>query len=280
MKKPVLIFSCSDDNNFQYSVMMFNSLTKFHSPKDIDMILYTTMKHPYKLKELPKGVKVIDLSPYLKDDPMFFYRQKPVIAEQYMDDYELVLGIDSDSIITGNLNYVFETKDYDVGTVINWNRVDPQMFGFVEIMRLGISPPDYYNCGFVAMRSKKFVHHWKVLCFSPEFNNMQYKEQDLLNVLTHFGNYNVRCFDSGDGVVKMSAWWGLIAKGELIRAELKGNEIVIPKGLGDTPFPPAEMTLKVIHVGGGNTPNKLNYRPWFKDEKIIERINYLVGETK
>ena len=101
------------------------------------------------------------------------------------------------------------------------------------------------------MRSEAFIKHWKNLCFSPQFDRMQYREQDLLNILCYYGNYNVRCFDLGDGPAKMSAWWGLLAKGEWLRAEMRGDEIVIPKGFGDTPFPNKDMTLKVIHFAGG-----------------------------
>jgi hypothetical protein len=272
-KKPVLIFSAADQNNFPYAVMLFRSLSKFHP--DLPMILFTNETRQTELSKLPKSVAVRDVTPYL-DDPMFWYRQKPLLAEQFMDDYELVLGMDADQIVTGSLDYILNTKDYDVGTVINWNRSDPQIYGFVELGRIGIAPPEYFNCGLVAMRSKQFVHHWKVVCFTEQFNRMQYKEQDILNILCYFGNYNIRCFDHTDGVAKYYAWHGLIAKGELARAELRGTDIVVPKGEGDTPFPPDDVVIKVIHTGGGNIPNKLNYQGWFSDQKIVERITELV----
>ena len=273
MKKPVLFFTCADKNNFTYAVGMLNSLTKFH--KDVDILLITDEDDKTKLALLPKQVRVEALSIYTKDDPNFFYRQKPVVMEAYIDQYDLIVGLDADQIILGSLDYILKTQGYDVGTVINWNRVDPQVYGYVQFQ--GIMPVEYFNCGLVAVRSKKFVHHWKVLCFSPQFGRLQYKEQDLLNVLCYYGNYNVRCFDIPDGVAKYSAWHGLISKGELLTAELKGSDIIIPKGQGDTPFPPEAMLLKVIHAGGGNQPNKMNFRTWFSNEKIIERIAYLIS---
>lgn len=279
MKKPILIFTCADSNNFQYTIKCINSLTKFHPiSKDVDILVITDVEPKEATAKLPKGVILEDLKPYIKDDPYFFYRQKPIIAEQHMDDYELVIGIDSDSIITGSLDYVFNTKDYDIGTVINWNRSDPQLYGFVQFQ--GILPVEYFNCGFVAMRNKKFVHDWKVLCFTPQWERCQYKEQDMLNAMCYYGNWNVRCFDHGDGVANYHGWHGLIAKGELIRAELRGDEIIIPKGEGDTPFPPDDMTVKVIHTGGGPTPNKLNYKTWFTDERIIKRLDHLVSSER
>lgn len=263
-KKPVLIFTCADINNFDYAVKMLNSLVKYHSPKDVDILLITNEQAQAKLDQLPKGVILEDLNIYTESDPYFFYRQKPIVSEKYLDEYELVLGMDCDQIVTGKLDYIFETKDYDVGTVINWNRVDPATYGFVEFP--GILPIEYFNCGLVALRSKKFAHHWKVLCFSPQFERLPYREQDLLNILCYYGNYNVRCFDHGDGIVKMSSWWGLINKGEMNRMELKGDEIIVPKGFGDTPFPPQDMTIKVIHFAGGQGAQKFNYKTMVSEE--------------
>lgn len=279
MKKKVLCFTVCDQNNFKYAQMMIWSLTKFHPvSKDVDILVITDVEAKEAAAKLPKGVILEDLKPYIKDDPYFFYRQKPIVAERYIDDYELVLGIDSDSIVTGSLDYVFQTNDHDIGTVINWNRQDPAMYGVVQFQ--GIAPIEYFNCGFVAMRSKKFIHDWKVLCFSPQFDRMQYKEQDLLNAMCYYGNWNVRCFDHGDGVAKYHAWHGLISKGELIRSKMNGEDIYIPKGFGSTPFPPEDMLIKVIHTGGGSTPNKLSYKTWFEDEEVTKRINYLVSPTK
>jgi hypothetical protein len=273
-KKPVIVFSACDDANFPHAVRMFNSLTKFHP--DVDMVLWTTMKNSEQLKKLPSKVVVEDLSPLIEADSMFFYRQKPVLAKKYIKSYDLVLGLDSDQIITGNLTYIFETKDYDVGTVLNWNRIDPQRYGIVA--GWGIAPAEYFNCGLVAMRSEAFVHHWEVLCFTPQFDRLQYKEQDLLNILSYYGNYNVRCFDHGDKLAKMSSWWGLIAKGEYANAKLINDEIVIEKGQGDKPFPPADMIIKVIHFAGGNDAAKGNYRLMFNDD-IVKKLDFLVSPT-
>lgn len=271
MKKPVLVFTTADKNNFPFAVMMLNSLRKFH---DWPVLLITDETDPEKLKQLPKDVETKDLTNYLKVDPMFFYRQKPIVMEEYIKDYELLLGLDCDQIVMGSLNYILDTKDYDVATVINWNRVDPQQYGYVQ--GWGINPIEYFNCGLVAVRSEKFIHHWKILCFSPQFERLQYKEQDLLNILCYYGNYNVRCLDHGDGIAKINAWWGLISKGEWNRAILQEDKIIVPKGEGDTPFPASDMELKVIHFAGGKDGLKMNYKTRFNDN-VSERLDYLVS---
>lgn len=255
-KKPVIVFSIADERNKPYADKMLASLRKFHP--DI----------PYHL------VEGAELQTYLKADPMFFYRATPIIAEKFIKDYELVIKIDADSIIVGSLDYLLNTKDFDVFTVINWNRADAQEFPLVA--GWGILPIEYFNAGLVGMRSEKFVHDWKIQCFSPQFDRMQYKEQDILNAICYFGNYNVRCGDHGDGPAGMMAWWGLLSKGEWSRAILKGEKIIVPKGEGPTPFPIQDMELKVLHWGGGqDSPEKLNYRTRFNEE-IVTYLDKLV----
>lgn len=268
-KKPVVLFTVADKNNVRYAIPFLNSLRKFH---DIPVILYTDETNPEKLPKI-SNLQVVDLTPYLTDR-MFFYRQKPILAEPLLDEYELVLGADCDQLILGDLNYILETKDYDIGTVLNANRFDYQFFGWVDLGRIGIAPIEYFNCGFVAMRNKKFVHQWLVNCLSPQFDRMQFKEQDILNILCYFGNYNIRCFDHGDGIKNYSAWHGLIGKSEWWRAIVKDGKIIVPKGLGDTPYPPADMEIKIAHLGGGAGMPKDNWGAYFSQDamKVIDEL--------
>lgn len=272
--KKVVFFTVGSKEYFKYALPFWRSMTKFHSPDEIDMIYYTDISET-EAKQLPKGIQVRDLRPFLKD-PDFYYRQKPVLIEPLLEEYELVVGFDSDQLILGSLDYIINTKDYDVGTVLNWNRVDPQMYGLVEIGRIGILPAEYFNCGLVAVRNKKFAHQWKIACYSQQFNYCQYREQDILNILCYFGNYNVRCLDHGDGIAKYYGWHGLIAKGELNRAIVREGEIIIPKGEGDTPFPPEDIKLKCISLGGGHGAIKDNWAAYFTPE-VMERVKEIIA---
>lgn len=273
-KKPVCFFTAATANHLQYAIPFWKSLTKFHSPKDIDMILYTNETRPEELSKLPEGIKIVDLSPYL-DDEQFFFRQKPVLMEPLLDEYELVVGFDNDQLVLGDLMPIIETKDYDVGTVVNWNRFDEKYFPVVEIMRIGIQPIQYYNCGLVALRSKQFAHNWLVDCYSQEFNYMQYREQDILNILCHFGNYNVRCFDMPNGPEDKVSWYGILSKGELSRVLVEDDRAIVKKGEGPQAFPPTDVQLRVIHWGGGNSGGKCNWAS-LCSEALMNRIQELI----
>ena len=259
-KKPVVIFTAYDEANAPYAKLFRNSLKKFHP----DIPLYE--------------VQGDELKAYLAADPMFFYKQKPVIAEKLIKEYELVIGMDCDQIVTGDLSYLWNTKDYDVATVLNWNRKDQEEYGLVA--GWGIIPIEYFNCGLVAMRNEKFIKNWSYLCTTPQFERMQYKEQDILNAMCYYGNWNVRCLDHLDPLGGNNSWWGLLSKGSWQDAFMRNNEIIIPQGKDGNPFPPKEVSLKVIHWGGGsNSPDKMNYRIKFNDD-VVKRLDYLVSDIK
>lgn len=170
-KKMACFFTAASKEHFKYALTFWKSMVKFHDPKEIDMLFFTDMTDKTELDKLPKGIQIVDLAPYLADQ-MFWYRQKPILSEPLLDFYELVVGFDSDQIVLDRLDDVLNIKTYDVGTVINWNRFDEKYYPVVEIMRLGIQPIQYYNCGMIALRSKKFAHNWLVACYQNEFNFM------------------------------------------------------------------------------------------------------------
>lgn len=265
-KKPLAVFCIADKNNIKYANTMIKSLRHFH--KNWPVILVTNETDKTKL---PENVILKDLGPYMVDQA-FFYRATPIIAEDLLNEYELVIKIDADSLILGDLSLILETKDFDVATVINWNRFDEKFYPLVQ--GWGIFPAEYFNCGFVAMRNRQFVHDWRMLCYTEQFNRLQYREQDLLNALCYFGNYNVRCLDIGDKRLTLNAWYGIIGKGEWHRAIVREGKIIVPKGLGDTPFPPTDMEIKVAHMGGGNGVPKDNWANFFSAEamKRIQEI--------
>lgn len=259
-KKPVAVFCIATKNHMSYAKTMIKSLRHFH--KDWPVILVTDETDS---KNLPENVIIKDIKPYLADR-MFFYRATPIIGESLLNEYELVIKIDSDSLILGDLSSLVETKDYDVATVINWNRFDERFYPVVQ--GWGIFPTEYFNAGFVAMRSRKFAHDWRMLCYTPQFDRLQYKEQDLLNALCYFGNYNVRCLDLPNKEVEVNSFWGIIGKGEWNRAIVKDDMIIVPKGLGNTPFPPTDMEIKVAHLGGGSEARKDNWAAFFSPEAM------------
>ena len=159
MKKSAVCFTIADKNNEWMVPYLKNSLRKFHTEEELPLIVY--------------GQKELDQIP----DPAKFYKATPLFARELIKEYDLVLKLDVDQILFGKLDFILKMKDYDVGTVLNINRVDPSRYGFVQVF--DVPPHVYCNCGLVAMRNEAFVNHWYGLCNSYHFNNLQYREQDL-----------------------------------------------------------------------------------------------------
>jgi len=241
MLKDKIVFTIADQNNLQYAKLLENSFKHFHP--DIEFKIYG----PDEIKDF------INI-------PDFFYRATPFIAKELIKEYELVVKIDADSIITGPLDDVFNDTSYDLGVVLNNNRLEPLVKCF------NIPPQIYANCGFVAIRSKEFVNHWWDLCNRFFFREFQYREQDLLNIMITYGNYNVMCFDN------TSKWYGLASKSEWPRFEIHGDRLTCPS---DVNYNPTQKTICCIHAGGGNTL-KWNWEKQFKPEVV----KYLKDVTK
>ena len=200
-KKPLVFFSIADKNNMEYATKMANSLKHFHPNIPIELI----------------SGEVLDGA--LKRDPMFFYRATPVIASQLIKEYEVVVKIDSDSVVCDKLDEAW-TGDFDVKVVLNSN---PREFKKYPVSVWDINPiHEYINCGFVSMKSEEFITHWHKLCYTNHFNNYQMKEQDLLNIMVHYGNYKAQLLDNGD------SFWGLSSKGYWPQVELRKDKLILP----------------------------------------------------
>lgn len=180
----------------------------------------------------------------------FFYKATPLFAKELIKEYSLVVKIDADSAITAPLDDVFNDTSYDLGVVLNNNRLEPAVTVF------NVPPANYANCGFVAMRSRELVNHWWDTCNRYYFDHFQYREQDLLNIIINYGNYNCMCFDN------FGKWYGLISKSEWNRFEMRNGKLICP---ADKAYNLEDKTICVIHAGGGNT-EKWNWGQQFKPE--------------
>lgn len=247
-------FTIADKKNLPYYEMLKVSLEKFTS----DSLILIDEE---KIKQL--------------GDPHFFYRATPIVALGLLRQYEAVCKLDADTIITGNLDHIWE-GEYDVAVVRNSNPREDRRF---PLRLMDINPLSYVNCGFVVMKSKPFVEHWLKLCMSNHFHNFQYREQDLLNIMLFYmtesfgGPYKARFLDESD------YFHGLASKGYWPHVALKGNELVLPPvtdNLGT--YPDTEKIIKAIHWAGGNI-GKMNYRLHFQPD-VCQRLDYLTDLKK
>ena len=238
-----IFWTIADQKNLEYFVKLQNSFKKF-CPKE-ELRLFD------------------DLAIQQTKDPLIFYRATPYFTKRLMQEgYNEICKLDSDQIITGNLDHVWE-GDFDIGVVQNSN---PREMATYSISVWDIPPLDYVNCGFVVMKNKAFVEHWWRLCDSSHFNNYQMREQDLLNIMVFYGDYKVKFLD------KSNKWHGLVWKGYEPTVQLKEGKLILSKN--DEWPKDEEKELVCWHVAGGNTPNKMNYRIKFQPDvaQYLEKL--------
>jgi hypothetical protein len=252
--KEIIAFTVYDEKNARYAEKLQKSFHYFHPDIPLRMFNDTEVR---KAK-----------------DPDIFYKQKPYFADKlFREGYKNVLGLDADQIILGSLDYIFKSKGYDVGTVLNFNLLDARNLGPITIQGVHHAT-EYHNAGLVMMRSHKFVKHWLRLCQSKYFKRFQYREQDLLNILTHFCDYQVKCYDDADDYEKYFAWHGLLASRSTLNMQMVNGDVYLPAAPDG--FPSRDVIVKVWHPAGGQSnTDKLNYRIAF-NEDVIEHINKIL----
>lgn len=260
-----IAFTVADSKNLKYAFLLIKSFKHFHP--DIPIVLWTDEQRKEKL---PKDCEVR----LLVVQPDIFVKQKPLFANiLFNEGYEAVLGLDSDMIVLGSLDYIFKHEDYDIGTALNFNPLDFRTYGPITIPPVHYAT-EYQNAGLVMMRNHKLVKHWLRLCNSGFFNRLLYREQDLMNIIIWFGEYKHKCFDDADNIENYYAWHGLLATHSGLKMKVVNKDVILPKS--EDGYPSQDIKVKVWHPAGGQTnEDKLNYRTAFSEE-VIERIGEIL----
>lgn len=168
------------------------------------------------------------------------------------EEYEHVIQIDSDSIVTGPLNELLE-GDYDIAAPLNNSPADPVLT--VE----GIPQHLYVNAGLISVKNATIWQEWHNMVSVA--NRYKYIEQDTLNILLHTSGYKVRRME-----LDTNCYYGTASRGiwKLFRMEEKrllyNNYLV-----------------KIIHWANGEAP-KLTYKTDGFDPQVVEYLDYLVSD--
>jgi len=246
MKKPICILTTGlDDINEEYAHKMLNSLRSTNP--DID--------------------KKADIKLYLKEDAIrngftFVNDLKmrymtPIFLKELLQEYECVIRLDADMIITGDITSCWE-GDFDVAVVQNGNPrelASQQAMMGRTVQVWDLNPMDYVNCGFVVVKNEAFVDNWLRLCTPERANAYQFYEQDFLNILVFYGNWRVKFLDRQPN----NKWWNLISKQYSSQFILRDGKLILPAGSGDDrePWPSDGQDKEIVCLhaaGGGGAP--------------------------
>ena len=157
MKK--VCWTAVDDKRYypEGTHVMVNSFRKFHP--DIDLVVF---RQDMADKIMGNG-------------GVTWYNVKPNFSE-LLFDYDLIVDMDADHVVTGRMTEVFDNIDYDVAAPMNFNDYENTS---VE----NVTEKMFLQGGLVASTSKEFWMKWK----ERNVYAMKYKcrENDVMNLVIY-----------------------------------------------------------------------------------------------
>jgi hypothetical protein len=158
MKK--VAFTCVDDRLFypEGTHIFINSFKRFHP--DIDLVVFRQDTVDKLFKE--KGID--------------WFNAKPYFAELLEKDYELIVNMDADHVVTGRMVEVFDNVDYDIGGPWNFNDYENASFE-------NITEKMYVQGGMIASTSHEFWKVWREE--NREHTKYLRRENDVMNLVIY-----------------------------------------------------------------------------------------------
>jgi len=174
----------------------------------------------------------------------------PAISIQLIDNYDMVVHMDADCMITGRLDELIneENLSYDIIGVRNNNHFGKA--GKDNAITEGYPMWTYLNCGLVATTSKKFLETW--IDYNLSFGNSKpFQEQSVLNMMAHTEDWKLKILDPIDSNVYygVSNVWGTETHWDSWKEISVVNDQLVLNG----------KVVKVLHEAGGSKPEKLNF---------------------
>ena len=254
-----------------------NSFKYFHS--DVDFFVFDT--------KATNEAMVKD--PWLNNVWMM-----PPSCLPFVDDYDMVVHIDGDCVVTGPMTELFES-DEDIIGVRNNNSLDKASshpgITIIHLPPFGngeyIPVQKFINAGLIASNNKQFWHEWHELNreakrIKDEVNPYAHgigDEQDTLNQIFHSGKYTTKIIDAmgtnvsyglcntwGENNNHWESWAQIYVKDDALYL--------------DDPKTGDPMCIKVMHQAGGSAAAKLNkehggLREWMKTVIAEEPLQYI-----
>ena len=194
-----------------------------------------------------------------------WYTFDPLVAEYYINDYELIVHFDADSMITGKLDELL-IGDFELAGVRNNNDIGrtTNQPGLMCSPTPGRDPTTYsLNAGLVAATSKAFWNEFKErnktlgYCIGP---GNGFGEQDIWNLIFWEGKYRAKILDPKEsnvyyGVSQQECAVGAPIENAWKNLYMKDNELYC-----------RNKKVKVIHHASGHKVPKLQYQCWVTPE--------------
>ena len=211
----------------------------------------------------------------------------------FVEDYDMVVHIDGDCVVTGPMTELFESEEDVIGVRNNNSLGKASCHTGITIMHIPpygdgqyIPVQNFINAGLIASNNKQFWHEWHDLNrqakrFKDEVNPYAHgigDEQDTLNQIFHSDRYTSKIIDAmGTGLsYGLCNTWGENSHWESwSQIYLKDEALYL-----DDPKTGDPMCIKVMHQAGGSLAANLNkkhggLREWMKTVIAEEPLQYI-----
>lgn len=228
MKK--VAFTCVDDRLYypEGTHIMVNSFKRFHP--DIDLVVF----------------RQDTVDKLFREHNINWYQAKPFFAQLLEDQYNLIVDIDADHVITGRMSEVFDNVDYDVAMPWNFNDYENAAFE-------NITEKMYLQAGMVASTSHEFWATWR----KANKHAMKYlrKENDIVNLVIYneMPQLKLKILD------KEKDYYGCKSLGREPEMYIEDNKLMLRK----------EQVLAYHFARGGVFP-KLSYKDMPLTDEVRE----------
>lgn len=194
-----------------------------------------------------------------------WYTFDPLVAEYYLDTYDLIVHIDADSIITGKLEELL-VGDFDIAGVRNNNDISrttnqPGLMGSPVPTGCDFISQSL-NAGLIASTSVSFWQEFKQRNYDhgPAGPGLGFGEQDEFNAIAWSGKYKTKILDPKDSDVYYGVSQQECIPGEPIESSWRALYIK------DSQLYCRDKKVKVIHHASGHFLPKLQYQNWVTSE--------------
>jgi lipopolysaccharide biosynthesis glycosyltransferase len=181
----------------------------------------------------------------------------PFVSYQLIDQYDMVVHFDADSMIVGKLDELLVESNLEFDIIGVRNNNDFNKAGKDNpITNPGLDTQKYLNAGLVAITNKAFVEQWMVN--NTEFGNqMPFQEQTVLNFMTK--DWKTKIIDP----IESNVYYGISNLygdnthwDSWMDIQLIENELILNN-----------KKVKVLHHGGGHGAIKLDFNLFNKEVK-------------
>lgn len=189
----------------------------------------------------------------------------PFVSYQLIDEYDMVVHFDADSMIVGKLDELLNINgDFDIIGVRNnndYNKAGKDNF----ITQGNLNPQNYLNAGLVGTNSKRFLEEWMNRNIT-EADRYPFQEQSVLNDMTIKYPYKILDPRESNVYYGISGLYGTETHWDSWKEiTLNENKELILNS----------KKVKVLHHGGGHNADKLDFNLF--SEEVKQRLNEITN---